>query len=186
MAFHTTVQLGESAMKIGIAAPVIGAWLALHIHALWSPEMRNNPFVAVFLGLVWLSFGLFIAARDAMRVTAGPESRREDFGLGQLLLALYARFPWRTLFVQSRAGHRLEARELLVLGSAVAACALLSGPRWPDVALWAVPSILASVLLLIFGPWLAHRAMRSSFADGQDARLQRVSAPVPEIRRSAQ
>lgn len=209
MTSHTTLHLSESVRSIGLAALVTGFWLALHIHALWFLDARDNPFVAVavFLGLVWLSVGLFIVAHDAMHGAIVPGSPRGNFVIGQLALALYAGFSWRKLIVQHMAHHRhagterdpdfghggviswyfsfvrsyFGMRELIVLGSVVPAYALLLGPRWPYVALWAVPSILASMQLFIFGTWLPHRPGPSSFADRHNARSSRMSGPVSLI-----
>lgn len=206
MASHTAVERDDRAISLALAALVAGSWLALHIHVLWFLDARQAPLIAAvsFLGLTWLSVGLFIVAHDAMHGAVVAGRPRANAAIGQLALALYAGFSWRKLIAQHMAHHRhagteddpdfgqggvvrwyitfvrtyLGLREILILGFVVVIYGLLLGPRWPYVAFWAGPSILASIQLFIFGTWLPHRPGPERFPDRHNARSSRMSRPA--------
>jgi beta-carotene ketolase (CrtW type) len=92
-----------------------------------------------------------------------------DFGHGRRgAVAWYADF----------ARTYLGWREVFVLGSATILYALLLGPRWPYVAFWAAPSLLASIQLFVFGTFLPHREQDEAFPDRHRARSTRMGAPA--------
>ena len=196
----------SSAASLALAAGVIGAWIALHVFAVWRLDATETPWLALIclLGLTWLSVGLFIVAHDAMHGALAPGRPRLNAAIGRLALTLYAGFSWRKLMGKHMAHHRHAGtdsdpdfgrggpvrwyldfvctyfgwREFWVLGSAVILYALLLGPRWPYVAFWAFPSILASAQLFAFGTWLPHRPGADRFPDRHNARSTRMSVPL--------
>ncbi|MBM3605960.1 MAG: beta-carotene ketolase [Alphaproteobacteria bacterium] len=182
------------------------AWMVLHVLAVWHLDAPAHPLwaVAALLGLTWLSVGLFIIAHDAMHGAVVPGAPRANVAIGRLALTLYAGFSWRKLIIKHMAHHRHAGtdddpdfarsgmlrwymsfvatyfgwREFWILGTTVIVYALILGDRWPYVGFWAVPSILASVQLFVFGTWLPHREDGHAFPDRHNARSTRVSDPV--------
>lgn len=200
----------ETGISIALAMLVIMAWLSLHIATIWFLDAPANPLAALLavIGLTWLSTGLFIIAHDAMHGALAPGQPRLNAAIGQVALALYAGFSWRRLIVKHMAHHRHPGteddpdygsgsaprwyakfvrtyfgwRETMVLGSAVILYALILGPRWPYIAFWALPSILASMQLFIFGTYLPHMPRRDErFEDRHKARSTRLGDPLSLI-----
>lgn len=197
-----------SLVSLILAIGLIAAWLGLHVLAVWYLDAAAHPVLAVLclLGLTWLSVGLFITAHDAMHGAVVPGRPGMNAMIGRLALALYAGFSWRKLIIKHMSHHRHPGtgddpdfghgrrgvaawyadfvrtyfgwREFFVLGSAVIVYALILGDRWPYVAFWAVPSILASMQLFLFGTWLPHREGDEPFADRHNARSTPLAVPV--------
>ena len=189
-----------------IAAVIFSAWLALHVFAVWFLDATAAPLLAILcmLGLTWLSVALFITAHDAMHGAVMPGHPRVNATVGSLALALYAGFSFRRVIVKHMAHHRFAGtdddpdfdqggplrwyaafireyfglREELLLGVSVIIYALILGPRWPYVAFWSVPSILASMQLFWFGTYLPHREENAPFPDRHNARSTTMSDPV--------
>lgn len=194
--------------SLALAALVILAWLALHVTAVWHLDAPAHPWLALacLVGLTWLSVGLFIIAHDAMHGAVAPGRPRLNAALGRLALTLYAGFSWRKLIVKHMAHHRHAGteddpdfghghrgaigwyadfvrtyfgwREFFVLGGATILYAVILGPRWPYVAFWALPSLLASVQLFVFGTFLPHRRGDDQFPDRHNARSTAMSTPL--------
>lgn len=194
--------------SLSLAGLVILGWLALHVATVWRLDAPAHPVLAfaALLGLTWLSVGLFIIAHDAMHGALVPGKPGLNAAIGQFALLLYAGFSWRRLIGKHMAHHRhagtaddpdfghgargvafwyldfvrtyLGWREVLVLGGATVLYALLLGPRWPYVAFWAAPSILASLQLFVFGTYLPHREDAGGFPDRHNARSTRLSVPL--------
>lgn len=150
---------------------------------------------ALVLALCWLNVGLFIVAHDAMHGSLAPRRPGVNRWAGRAALALYAGFsydrllprhfdhhrhagtagdpdfsvdhprhfwPWYGTFVRRYFGMR----ELAVLMAAVAVYVLLLGAPYPNLLLfWAVPAILSSIQLFLFGTYLPHRAGEADFTD---------------------
>ncbi|MCQ0969360.1 fatty acid desaturase (plasmid) [Paracoccus sp. TK19116] len=194
----------EARVSIALAALVVVAWAVLHVSAVWFIAATAHPLLALaaLIGLTWLSTGLFIIAHDAMHGAVAPGRPRLNAAIGQVVLFLYAGFSWRRLIVNHMAHHRHAGteedpdygpgsavrwyakfvrtyfgwREFFVLGSAVIVYALILGPRWPYVAFWAVPSILASIQLFYFGTYLPHMPRPGErFEDRHNARSTRLN-----------
>ncbi|WP_207101673.1 fatty acid desaturase [Paracoccus shandongensis] len=194
--------LSSSLVGVALAVGVICAWIALHVFAVWHLDAVGSPALAVacLIGLTWLSVGLFIVAHDAMHGAILPGRPRVNAAVGTVALMLFAGFSWRKMIVKHMAHHRHAGtdddpdfshggplawyvaflrtyfgwREFWVLGGAVILYALVLGPRWPYVAFWALPSILASMQLFVFGTWLPHRPGRDAFPDRHNARSTRI------------
>ncbi|MBA4491599.1 fatty acid desaturase [Paracoccus sp. S1E-3] len=194
--------------SLALAALIAGGWIALHIYAVWYLDAGARPLLAIasLAGLIWLSVGLFIVAHDAMHGAVFPGRPAFNAAIGRIALMLYAGFSWRKLIVNHMAHHRHPGsdndpdfghgrrgvvawyvdfvrtyfgwREFFVLGGAVILYALLLGSRWPYVAFWAVPSLLASVQLFVFGTWLPHREDSAPFPDRHRARSTRLADPL--------
>lgn len=195
-------------ISLGIALSIIAAWISLHLWAVWRLDAGAHPLAAglALVGLTWLSVGLFIVAHDAMHGAILPGRPRLNALIGRVALTLYAGFSWRKLIVKHMAHHRHPGsdadpdfghghrpvplwyvdfirtyfgwREVFVLGGMVIAYGLLLGPRWPYLALWVVPSILASIQLFVFGTWLPHREHGPAFSDRHRARSTALGVPL--------
>lgn len=152
------------------------------------------------LTICWLNVGLFIVAHDAMHGSLAPGRPALNLWAGRLALALYAGFsfdrlrpkhfehhlspgteadpdfsarhpesfwPWYGQFFRQYFGWR----ELAVLTALVAIYTLLLGAPYPNLLLfWALPAILSSLQLFLFGTFLPHRATPEPFGDRHRAR----------------
>jgi beta-carotene ketolase (CrtW type) len=152
------------------------------------------------LAICWLNVGLFIVAHDAMHGSLAPGRPALNLWVGRLALALYAGFSFDRLRPKHFEHHRRPGtaadpdfsadhpsdfwrwylaffrqyfgwRELAVLTLMVAAYTLLLGAPYPNLLLfWALPAILSSLQLFLFGTFLPHRAAEAPFGDGHRAR----------------
>ncbi|MCW2317361.1 beta-carotene ketolase (CrtW type) [Rhodoblastus acidophilus] len=194
----------QSWIGLTLAGALIAAWVALHVFAVWRLDAVGHPFTALacLLGLTWLSTGLFIVAHDAMHGSLAPAWPKINVAVGALALRLYAGFSFRRLVVKHRLHHLAPGtdddpdfaragpllwylafmrryfgwREFLTVTAAVIAYQWLLGDRWPYVAFWSIPSILASFQLFWFGTYLPHRPGPEPFVDRHNARSPRMSA----------
>lgn len=164
----------------------------------------SAPLVAfVILVQAWLSAGLFIIAHDCMHGSFAPGRPRLNRAVGTVCTALYACFSYRGLernhhlhhahaggsddpdfnpddpraflrwyvrFFRTYYTHGQLARITL------AACLyMLLGANLLNIILfWAVPALLSSVQLFLFGTWLPHRHAADPFADRHNARSTRL------------
>ncbi len=109
----------QTATGLGLAALIIGAWLALHVAAVFAFPLaraaQSPVWAAGALALVlvesWLGAGMFIVAHDAMHGSLAPGRPRLNTAIGQLALGLYAGFPYRELAQKHHAHHRHAGTE---------------------------------------------------------------------------
>lgn len=150
--------------------------------------------------LCWLNVGLFIVAHDAMHGSLAPGRPAVNRWTGRAALALYAGFSFDRLLAKHHAHHRHSGtsadpdyssrhsrrfwpwyaaffrqyfglRELLVLTALVGAYVFVLRAAWANLLLfWALPAILSSLQLFLFGTFLPHRDGDSPFADAHRAR----------------
>jgi beta-carotene/zeaxanthin 4-ketolase len=150
--------------------------------------------------ICWLNVGLFIVAHDCMHGSLAPGMPTVNLWVGRIALALYAGFSFDRLLPKHLQHHRhpgtaddpdfsaghprhfarwyLEffreyfgLRELIVLTIVVIAYVLLLGAPYPNLLLfWALPAILSSMQLFLFGTYLPHRAEEEEFRDHHRAR----------------
>jgi beta-carotene ketolase (CrtW type) len=155
---------------------------------------------ALIATLCWLDVGLFIVAHDAMHGSLAPGRPGINIWAGRIALALYAGFSFDRLLPKHHAHHRrpgtaddpdycaehpasfwrwyfaffrqyLGLRELLVLSGLAALYLLILGAPFANLLLfWALPAILSSVQLFLFGTFLPHRPADTPFADRHRAR----------------
>jgi beta-carotene ketolase (CrtW type) len=150
--------------------------------------------------ICWLNVGLFIVAHDCMHGSLAPRRPRLNRWVGRLMLRLYAGFsfdrlvdkhfdhhrhagtardpdfseahpsafwPWYLTFLRQYFG----LRELAALTALVAVYMLLLRAPYANLLLfWALPAILSSLQLFLFGTYLPHRAEEHDFADRHRAR----------------
>ena len=90
------------------AALILGAWLALHVYAVFFHSLAAAPLLtlALMAVLCWLSVGLFILAHDAMHGTLAPLHPALGRSIGTLALALYAGFSLHRLLPKHQAHHQ--------------------------------------------------------------------------------
>lgn len=152
------------------------------------------------LAICWLNVGLFIVAHDCMHGSLAPGRPRLNRWIGRATLALYAGFSFDRLLPKHFEHHRSAGtaadpdfslehsrrfwpwyfaflrqyfglRELLTLTALVGIYVLLLGASYPNLLLfWALPAILSSLQLFLFGTFLPHRAEEHPFADRHNAR----------------
>jgi beta-carotene/zeaxanthin 4-ketolase len=181
--YQTVVGLGLAAAIIvaWLALHITGVFLLnLATAPLWLT-------VLMVLTLTWLSVGLFIIAHDAMHGSLAPFRPGINVAVGQLALALYAGFRFRPLNVEHHKHHRhagtaddpdFDARpphgffawyygfmrhyfglfEYLVLNVLVATYIFLLGADIVNLlTFWALPALVSSVQLFVFGTYLPHK-----------------------------
>lgn len=184
----------------GLAAAILGAWIALHVLAVFFYRIDGPAVAAVLVAaLCWLSVGLFIIAHDAMHGSLAPGRPAVNRAFGRVALALYAGFRFDRLLPKHMAHHRAPGSaedpdfatphprrfwpwyatfmrryfglsEFLTLSLLVGAY-LLIGARMENILLfWAAPALLSSLQLFYFGTFLPHRHSDRPFADRHNAR----------------
>jgi beta-carotene/zeaxanthin 4-ketolase len=90
----------QAAIGLALFALVSGAWLAIHVWAMFGFTItaRTWPVVpVVFAVQCWLSVGMFIVAHDAMHGSLVPGRARVNGIIGAALLIVYAGFGWQRL-----------------------------------------------------------------------------------------
>lgn len=149
--------------------------------------------------ICWLDVGLFIIAHDAMHCSLAPQFPRLNRMIGEIALIFYAGFrfenlkqahmahhaspgtpkdpdfnaaapdrlwPWYGLFISRYFGlPELGRLSLFVLG-----CLLLGARIENLLLLWALPAVLSSFQLFVFGTFLPHRRQDEPFVDCHQAR----------------
>ena len=151
--------------------------------------------IALVLALTWLSVGLFIVAHDAMHGSLAPFRPGLNWAIGQLCLGLYAGFRFTPLNVEHHRHHRhpgtaddpdfddrpphgivawyvdfmrhyFGLTEYLVLNVLVGLYLfVLSAPLANVLVFWALPALVSSVQLFVFGTYLPHRPGVDTFTD---------------------
>ena len=171
---------------------------AVFVHELAGEGWIVAPFLVAIL--CWLNVGLFIIAHDCMHGSLAPGRPRLNRWIGRVALALYAGFSFDRLLPKHFGHHKhpgtehdpdfstshsrhfwpwffqflrqyFGLREFLVLTALVWTYVLLLGAPYGNLLLfWALPAILSSLQLFLFGTYLPHRAEEAEFADGHRAR----------------
>ena len=162
--------------------------------------------IASVLALTWLSVGLFIVAHDAMHGSLAPYRPGLNWLVGQVCLGLYAGFRFTPLNVEHHRHHRnagtaddpdfddrpphgfvawyvdfmrhyFGLTEYLVLNVLVVVYLFVLGAPLANVLLfWALPSLVSSVQLFVFGTYLPHRPGADTFTDRHRTRSNRYPA----------
>jgi len=157
----------------------------------------------VIIVQTWLSAGLFIIMHDCIHDSFAPGHPGLNRSIGRLCAGLYACFGYRGLeanhhrhhrypgtaddpdfdardprafvrwYVHFFAGYYTHAQILRI--TAVALIYIALGAGLANIVLfWAVPALLSSVQLFLFGTWLPHRLGDAPFADRHNARSTSV------------
>lgn len=185
------------AAAIAVAWAALHVW-SVFFQPLHGPAALAAPLLVALL--CWLNVGLFIVAHDAMHGSLAPGRPALNRWAGRAALALYAGFSFDRLIAKHHAHHRHSGtvedpdfssrhprrfwpwyaaffrqyfglRELLVLTALVAVYVLVLRAAWANLLLfWALPAILSSLQLFLFGTFLPHREADSPFADSHRAR----------------
>ena len=171
---------------------------SVFFHPLEGAGIATAPIL--ILGICWLNVGLFIVAHDCMHGSLAPGRPRVNQWIGRIALALYAGFSFDRLLPKHFDHHRHAGtgadpdfsedhprhfwrwylaffrqyfclRELAVLTAAVALYTFVLGAPYPNLLLfWALPAILSSLQLFLFGTFLPHRHADEEFGDRHRAR----------------
>jgi beta-carotene ketolase (CrtW type) len=169
------------------------------------PWSATAPLVAAVQ--CWLCVGLFITAHDAMHGSLAPGRPRLNGAIGRVCLLLYAGFNFNRLRTAHHAHHAAPGtaddpdffapaptrllvwyagfigryfgwRQMAFMAAVYTVEGqLLGAERINQIVFWAVPALLSSLQLFVFGTWLPHRhegeqdaAPHAGFADRHRAR----------------
>jgi len=156
----------------------------------------------------WLNVGLFIIAHDCMHGSLAPGRAGINTAIGVISVALYAGFTYSRLCEKHHAHHRFAGtardpdfdaghprrllpwylnfireyfglREFTLLSLALAIYLFVFGaPLTNMLMFWALPAVLSSLQLFVFGTYLPHRQTDEPFKDSHRARSSDFSWPV--------
>jgi beta-carotene ketolase (CrtW type) len=102
------------AIGLALAAAIIVAWLALHIHAMWVYSWSASSWITAPLlaaALTWLYVGLFIIAHDCMHGSLAPFRPAINRAVGKVVLFIYAGFDFDALSRKHHLHHRHSGTE---------------------------------------------------------------------------
>ena len=171
---------------------------SVFFHPLAGAGLALAPLLV--LAICWLNVGLFITAHDCMHGSLAPGRPALNRWVGRIALALYAGFSYDKLLPKHFDHHRhagtgqdpdfseahprafwpwylaflrqyFGVREFAVLTALVGIYVFLLGAPYPNLLLfWALPAILSSLQLFLFGTYLPHRQAEQPFSDRHRAR----------------
>jgi beta-carotene ketolase (CrtW type) len=189
----------QSATGLILAALLILAWASLQLVGAGLRGAGLAAAILIVPLICWLDVGLFILAHDAMHGSLAPGRPWLNRLVGRLALGLYAGFSFDRLLPKHLAHHRAPGtaddpdfhaadpraffawyfaflrqyfglRELAVIALVVLLYWFLLGPLPNFLLFWALPAILSSFQLFLFGTWLPHRHRAEDFEDRHRAR----------------
>jgi beta-carotene ketolase (CrtW type) len=193
---QTRIGLTLAALIFAAWAP-LHIWTVFFL-PLEGPTLALAPLLV--LAICWLNVGLFIVAHDCMHGSLAPGRPAVNRWVGRIALGLYAGFSFDRLLPKHFDHHRhsgtgldpdfsethprhfwlwylaffrryFRLGEFLVLTALVGIYVLLLRASYPNLLLfWALPAILSSLQLFLFGTYLPHRADEQPFADRHRAR----------------
>ncbi len=102
------VRQRQGAIGLTLCALVIGAWLTMHVAAVFFFPLSwaTAPLVPlVVLAQCWLAVGAFIVSHDAIHGSLAPFKPKLNSALGSVVLLLYAGFSWRKVRAAHMAHH---------------------------------------------------------------------------------
>lgn len=155
------------------------------------------PFLVMFL--TWLYVGLFIIAHDCMHGSLVPFRPAVNRAIGRLCLFLYAGFSYDKLNPKHHLHHRhsgtggdpdfhdehphgfwpwyakffgeyFALREFIVIALINLFYLAVGAPITNVLAFWALPAVLSSLQLFLFGTYLPHKPAIPAFTDRHRAR----------------
>ena len=100
---------GQTVIGLGLAVAIIGAWLGLHIWAIFFHRWVGADWgiaVVVIAAQSWLGAGMFIVAHDAIHGSLAPGRPRLNAAVGQVAVGLYAGFGLKKLAKGHLRHHR--------------------------------------------------------------------------------
>jgi len=180
-------DLNRNLAGVGIALVLLAAWAVVMVALLLTPLGGTIPLWSplAVLGLTWLYTGMFITAHDAMHGTISPRWPRLNHALGAAAAGAYAMFDYRMLLASHHRHHDTPAREgdpdwhdgehahplrwflafmrrYLTVGQWVRLVLVfwtmeLFLPLENILLFWALPSVLSTAQLFLFGTYLPHR-----------------------------
>jgi beta-carotene/zeaxanthin 4-ketolase len=167
-------------------------------HALDGRGLAYAPLLVLLI--CWLSVGMFIVAHDAMHGSLAPGRPVLNRWIGRLALTLYAGLWFDRLERLHAEHHRrpgtpddpdfsaahprqfwrwylaffaryVSVGQLLRLSTAVGVYLFVLGAPLPNLLVfWALPAVLSSLQLFLFGTFLPHRVEERPFLDDHRAR----------------
>lgn len=166
----------------------------------WPYPWQSGWLVAGAVALqTWLYVAIFIVAHDCMHGTVAPSWPRLNPWIGRLALFLYAGFSFDKMRDAHRLHHQNPAteddpdfdtrdhgsfwfwylkffaeyfgfREFAIVFLVTGLYMWAGAPYQALLMFWALPSLLSSLQLFVFGTYLPHRATEQPYADRHRAR----------------
>lgn len=182
-----------------IAAVIVFCWFSLLWYLLNLPVLFIDPLLYIFILLqCHLYTGLFITAHDAMHGVAAPGKPKLNKCIGTFTALLFAYNWYPRLYQKHHQHHRFVATEqdpdyhsgsfwnwylsfignyvtvwqILLMGSSFMFL-MIFFPIENIVLFWALPSILATFQLFIFGTYLPHRGEHEEHNKHKSSTLSR-------------
>ncbi|MBN1249089.1 MAG: fatty acid desaturase, partial [Anaerolineae bacterium] len=187
-----------------------GVWIGLLIFGLWAVSLVGllalpvspTSWILLPLGTVWMAFlytGLFITAHDAIHGAVWPHHRDFNRWVGQIILFLYALFPYKKIREAHFQHHRTPGRpddpdyhdgqhrgflrwylhfmvHYLTLPQLVGMALIFNLLRYGAgvplrnvMAFWAGPALLSTLQLFAFGTYLTHREPPAGYTNRHHA-----------------
>ena len=169
---------------------------ALFFHSVSDTSLWING--ALIIWLIWLYTGIFIVAHDTMHGIFTPKHPNINRWMGRVILFLYAGFNWDVMQKAHMAHHNFPGttkdpdfnpdnptafwpwywrffttyfswKQVAILFGFTLFYLALGVSYINILLLWALPSILSSVQLFLFGTYLTHRHAEP-FPDYHNAR----------------
>jgi beta-carotene ketolase (CrtW type) len=107
-------RAGQTAIGLALAAVIAGAWLGLHVYAVFFHQLTPLGVAAapvMVLALCWLNVGLFIVAHDCMHGSLAPGRPGLNRAVGRAALALYAGFWFDRLLPKHHDHHKFAGTD---------------------------------------------------------------------------
>lgn len=105
----------DTAVGLTLGGMIVGAWLAVHIGAIFFVDWTSNGIwiaAPVVVALqCWLSVGLFIVAHDTMHGSLAPQYPWLNRVIGRFCVFIYAGFSYDKLYQNHHSHHRNAGTE---------------------------------------------------------------------------
>ena len=189
----------QTLVGLALALCIIAAWFTVHVYGVFvaDPGIGTAPLVLL---QCWLNVGLFIIAHDCMHGSLAPGRTGINTAVGVISVALYAGFTFSRLYEKHHDHHRFAGtkrdpdfgagyprrflpwylnfirkyfglREFTLLTLALAIYLFVFGASLSNMLMfWALPAVLSSLQLFVFGTYLPHRHTDEPFVDAHRAR----------------
>ena len=201
MKFAQPMLVNQSKTGVIIAFIIICLWfLSIFFLMNWEINFKNPLLYALILVQMHLYTGLFITAHDAMHSTVSPNPKLNKL-IGQLCTALYACFPFSSLYTKHHEHHQYVHTDKdpdysegnffiwylnfikqylswwqVVLMASIFNLLKIWVPELNLFLFWVLPSLLSTIQLFYFGTWLPHHGEHANKHQSSSQRKNHILA----------